>query len=104
MAATIVLALIEINDGLVETMMVWEKRGYWMKAEKFHQQWSWTKEAAANLDDVIRYEAWDLLPDLLLDLFPHFADIQVAKYTRKEEAWHGKHDTLLEMEPLPLPY
>lgn len=104
MAAAMVLALKEIDDGLAVTMNAWEKRGYWMKAEKFYQEWSWTKEAAANLDDVIRYEAWDLLPNLLLDLFPRFADVKIAKYTRKAEAWAGKHAQLMEMEPLDLPY
>jgi hypothetical protein len=104
MAAAVVLALKEIDDGLNVTMAAWEKRGYWMKAEKFHQEWSWTNEAAANLDDVIRHEAWDLLPNLLLDLFPRFADVQIAKYTRKEDAWEGMYAALMEMEPLELPY
>lgn len=104
MAAAIVLALKEIDDGLLETMAAWEKRGYWMKAEKFHQEWSWAKEAASNLDDVIRHEAWDLLPGLLVEMFPRFADVQIAKYTRKSEAWDGKHAELMQMEALAVPY
>lgn len=104
MAAAIVLALKEIDDGLTVTMAAWEKRGYWMKSEKFYQEWSWSKEAAANLDDVVRHEAWDLLPTLLLDLFPRFADVQIAKYTRKEDAWRGKHAELLAVTPMELPY
>ena len=39
-----------------------------------------------------------------LDLFSHFSDIKIVKYTRKEELWNGKHNELLAMEPLPLPY
>ncbi len=66
-----------------------------MKAERFVRQWEWTVEAAANLEDVIRNEAWDLLPELLADLFPRFADIQIKTMTRKPDTWQGAYKSLV---------
>jgi hypothetical protein len=82
MAAMIVYLLREIHEGVEQTVKAWEKRDYWMKAERFLRDWEWVKETAVNIEDVLRHEAWDLLPELLVDLFPRFADIQIKKLTR----------------------
>jgi hypothetical protein len=95
MAATIVFALREIDEGVEQTVAAWEKRDYWMKAERFLRDWDWTGEMAANMEDVIRNQAWDLLPELLADLFPRFADIQIKTMTRKQDTWQGAYKRLL---------
>jgi len=104
MAATIVYLLRELNKGVDQTAQAWEKRGYWMKAERFLRRWDWTPEAAANIEDVIRHEAWDLLPGLLVDLFPHFADIQIKTMTRKPTLWRGAYRKLLAETPGKMPF
>ena len=95
MAATIVFALREIDEGVEQTVAAWEKRDYWMKAERFLRDWDWTGEMAANMEDVLRNQAWDLLPELLAELFPRFADIQIKTMTRKPDTWQGAYKTLL---------
>ncbi|MCZ7670177.1 MAG: hypothetical protein M5U34_24895 [Chloroflexi bacterium] len=63
MAATLVYLLREIYEGVEQSAHAWEKRDYWMKAERFLRDWQWTKETAVNIEDVIRNDAWDLLPE-----------------------------------------
>lgn len=104
MAAMIVLLLREIHEGVVESAKAWEKRDYWMKAERFTQEWRWTLEVAADFEDVIRNDAWDLLPELMVLIFPRFADIQIKKLMRSPSTWQGAHQTLLSQPPTPLPY
>jgi len=104
MAAAIVFALIEIDAGVISSAEAWEKRGYWMKAERFTRDWMWAKETAANLDDVLRHEAWDLIPELILTLMPHFNDIEINKYMRKPASWEGSYARLVAAEPIELPY
>ncbi len=104
MAAQIVLCLREINAANETTISAWEKRGYWMKAERFLRDWEWCKEMAYNLDDVIRHEAWDLLPALLLELGPHFSDIAIKTMTRDPDTWKAAHRALLKEPPLPSPW
>ena len=99
MLAVIVYSLREINEGVEQSARAWEKRDYWMKAERFLREWSWTAEMAANIEDVIRNEAWDLLPELIADLFPRFADIQVKTMTRDPDVWRGAFRQLLSEPP-----
>ena len=104
MAATIVYALREIADGIEQTVSAWEKRDYWMKAERFSRDWDWVRETAVNFEDVLRHEAWDLLPELLADLFPRFADIQIKSMTRKPDTWQGTYVLLMAEPPTELPW
>jgi hypothetical protein len=104
MAATIVFALMDIHDGVMQSAEAWEKRGYWVKAERFISEWAWAQETAANMDDVLRHEAWDLLPGLLMELFPRFDDIQVKSLTRKPDEWRGAYRRLLDAAPIEMPW
>ena len=104
MAATIVLSLVTIDETIKQAITAWEKRDYWVKAERFQHEWLWVPEQAANLDDVLRHEAWDLIPDLLMELMPRFADVSVNKMTRKPDTWLGNYARLIDMKPLEQPY
>lgn len=104
MSAAIVLALQEITAGVEQTVSAWEKRDYWMKAERFLRQWEWAAEVSANMEDVIRNDAWDLLPELLADLFPRFADVQIKMMTRKKDSWQGAYEQLMAQPPSDLPW
>lgn len=96
MAAAIVFALREIWVTVEVTAAAWEKRDFWMKAERFMRDWEWSKETAANIEDVVREEAWDLMPQLLMNLFPHFNDIALKNMQRKPEEWQGAYKKLIE--------
>lgn len=104
MAAMIVYLLREIDDSVKQTVEAWEKRGYWLKAERFLRDWEWQLEAAANMEDVIRNGSWDLMPLLLADLFPQFGDVQIKKLTRSPATWQGAHARLLAEPSRPLPW
>jgi hypothetical protein len=104
MAASLVYFLQEINASTEQTAEAWEKRGYWMKAERFLRNWAWSIEMAANLEDVIRNDAWDLLPDLLGQLLTYTADIQVKNMTRSKDTWHGAYERLMAEPPSEIPW
>ena len=104
MASTLVFLLQEIFDGVQTSITAWEKKGYWMKADRYLREWEWTAEVAANLDDVIRNEAWDLLPRILADLLPFISDVQIKTMTRPKSTWQGNYKRLLASEPLETAY
>jgi hypothetical protein len=104
MAATLVFALREIYTGVKQTIEAWEKKGYWMKADRFLLEWEWTGESAANLEDVIRNDAWDLLPRLLAELLPHTANVQIKSFTRPPSTWQGAYRRLMAQPPGEMPY
>ncbi len=41
LAAYIGMALIEIGETIDISVQAWEKRGYWVKADRFRMEWEW---------------------------------------------------------------
>lgn len=95
MAATLVFCFREIEDGIEESMIAWEKRNYWNKVEQFRSQWTWVGLASAKLEKVIRDDAWEQLPAQLVTLFGHFSDVTINKFTRKADSWEGAYNRLI---------
>ncbi len=99
MAATLVYCLRAINDSIETTVAAWEKRDYFLKADRFRLEWEWTGPAAKRLEALIREGRWAALPRELAELAPRFADIRIAKYTRSEAIWAGACKRLLAEPP-----
>ena len=99
MVASLVYCFREIEDGIEEAMVAWEKRNYWNKVEQFRQQWTWVGTASANLEQMLRADAWDQLPAQLASLFSHFSEITISKMTRSANAWEGAYERLMAERP-----
>ena len=95
LVALLVYCLRQIAAGVEESARAWEKRDYWVKAERFRQRWTWAGRAAADLEDLIQKETWNLLPERLADLTPRFANVKVARLTRKPSLWAGAYERLM---------
>jgi hypothetical protein len=96
LAAALVLALRGIDESIEVTTTAWEKRDYFLKADRFRMEWEWVKPAAKRLEDIVLHERWDKLPQELGALAPHFADIRILKMTRDPSAWKSSYRLLLE--------
>lgn len=94
MMAMIVYCLRDIDASILESIEAWEKRGYWQKADKFQQEWFWSGQMARKVEKLVLNDDWETLPDVLMQLFPHFADIEINKMTRKPDLWSGAYDEL----------
>jgi hypothetical protein len=95
-AALIVLCLQGMADTVDQTVRAWEKRDYWMKAERFRREWLWLDPMADQLGALIYEERWHDLPMLLAKLAPHFGDVTVKRMTRSEGFWQGAYERLME--------
>jgi hypothetical protein len=96
LAALIVLSMHKIADTVDRTLDAWEKRDYFMKAERFREKWRWLEPAADQLSLVIYEGRWDELPAILARLMPYFSDITVRQLTRKPTLWQGAYDRLID--------
>jgi ABC-type anion transport system duplicated permease subunit len=52
-AAYIALALQAIADGIDVSVAAWEKRDYWVKADKFRMEWMWAGQVAAKMKTAV---------------------------------------------------
>ncbi len=98
LAALIVLSLREIDRSVDQAAAAWEKRNYFVKADRFRREWAWVPLAADELEAIIRAGRWQRLPVGLAAILPHFADITVTKYVRAPSLWANAYSRLLESE------
>ena len=54
MAAALVFSLRGIADTIEVSTVAWEKRNYYLKADRFRRKWEWATPAAERLEDLIR--------------------------------------------------
>lgn len=96
LAALIWFSLRAIEANIDQSASAWEKRNYYIKADRFRAQWEWLTPMQRRLERILQEELWELLPPLLADLSRYFDDITVNKRTRTKELWQGAYQRFLE--------
>jgi len=91
MIAFIILALREIAEGIEKSVAAWEKRGYWVKADKYRMEWQWSGHFAKELQSAFENDTWNTILDLLLKLMDKFSDIKVSDRHRMGKPWVGAY-------------
>lgn len=99
MSAMLVYCLREVEAGIDQSAAAWEKRDYWMKAEELRQRWYWVGDMADQIQTMIFSDNWTHMPQIMLKLLPHVADIKITKFTRSESMWEGTYDRLQREKP-----
>ena len=96
LAALIVFSLRRLEEGVEQTATAWEKRDYYLKADRFRLQWEWLDGTAYALETALLLGNHEGLPAILATLFSKFADITIARYTRSSRLWDGCYQRLQE--------
>ncbi len=58
LAAFIALALAVIAGTIDVSVTAWEKRGYWVKADRFRMDWAWAGQTAEKMRAAVLAEDW----------------------------------------------
>jgi len=95
LAALIVFSLRRLEEGVDQTATAWEKRDYYLKADRFRLEWEWLDDTAYALESSLLLGQWDKIPEILVTLFPKFTDVTVVKYTRSSALWEGCYQRLV---------
>ena len=95
MTAAMVLSLRAIADTIEVTLEAWEKRNYFLKADRFRLQWEWVGPAADRLEQLIVNDDWEQLPAELAEMAPRFGDIRIARMTRPPSTWNSSYALLM---------
>lgn len=89
MVAFIILALREISNGIDQSVTAWEKRGYWIKADKYRMEWRWTGQFAEKLHAAFSNDNWRGIIGQLMEIMDRFSDIKVSDRHRMGKPWLG---------------
>lgn len=94
LAALIVYSLREIDQNINRSAEAWEKRDYYLKADRFLHDWAWVAPTARLIAAALHDSQWARLSLLLAELAPRFQDIDVKTFTRKPRLWQGAYERL----------
>lgn len=97
LTAFIVLTLRQIDETIDETCTAWEKRDYWIKADRFRNDWFWTKGAEAKLQQAVMENKWNLVPAVVKEMAKHLQNVNVPKRDWGTP-WEGAYALLLEKQ------
>ena len=98
LAALIVFSLRRLEQGVDQTATAWEKRNYFVKADRFRFEWEWVEEVSFSLETALLLGQWDEVPPILATLLPKFSDITIGRYTRSPKLWQGCYQRLISAE------
>jgi hypothetical protein len=94
LAAFIALALKNISDGIDVSVAAWEKRGYWVKADRFRMEWMWTGQVADKMKVAILSDDWATIATLMPQIAQKFNKIVVSENHRLGKPWVGTYQQL----------
>lgn len=98
LAAFIGLALIEIGETIDVSVQAWEKRGYWVKAERFRMEWEWVNQLGHAMLEALKTEDWNQVALLSVRIAQKLQKIQVAERNRVGTPWVGAWQRLLQIQ------
>jgi len=95
LAAFIALALKTISEGIDVSVAAWEKRGYWVKADRFRMEWMWTGQVADKMKSAILAEDWGTVAMLAAQIAQKFNKIVVSENHRLGKPWSGAYARMI---------
>ncbi len=94
LTAFIILALRDINSGIDPSVEAWEKRGYWVKADRFRMEWRWTKSYADELETALLKDDWGTVAQTAIRIAEKFPKVKVPVRIMAGDFWVNAYDKL----------
>jgi len=96
MAAFIALALEAIWATIDSSVVAWEKRGYWIKADRFRMEWMWSEQLGKNMRQAVLAEDWGKIAQLSAQVAVRLSDVKLPQRHRLGTPWVGAWQRLSE--------
>jgi len=93
-AAFIALALQSIAEGIDVSVAAWEKRNYWVKADRFHMEWAWAGQMGEKMETAVLEDDWASVAMLSAQIGEKLSKIKVSEKHRMGRPWVGAFQTL----------
>ena len=94
MASFIALALQSISDGVDVSVAAWEKRDYWVKADKFRMEWMWTGQFAEKMKTAVVSDDWATIASLMPQIASKLNKVEVSDNHRLGKPWENAYALL----------
>ena len=95
LVAFIIIALEQINQTVEQSVLTWEKRGYWIKADRFRLDWSWTIKISRDLREALMDEDWSKVAQSSVELASRLTTVKLPKRNTIGSPWIGAWEKLV---------
>ena len=89
LAAFIALALEAIAATIDPSVEAWEKRGYWLKADRFRMEWAWSEQLGKKMRDALQREDWAMAATTVAQVAAKLQNVDVPQRHRLGTPWVG---------------
>ena len=89
LVAFIGLALIEIYESIETSVAAWEKRGYWLKADRYRLEWEWTGNLGREICADLLVDDWARIALNTATVAQKFGQVKLPKSNRIGSPWKG---------------
>lgn len=96
LASFIAIALLQISETIDVSVEAWEKRGYWLKADRFRLEWEWAKQAGKQMREAILREDWGEIARISAFVGGKLMKVVVSDKHRLGTPWVGAYQVLLK--------
>ena len=87
--AYLIVSLEEIAGNIDASVLAWEKRGYWVKADRYRLEWEWAGVIAAKLRTALASEDWGTIAGLAAQIAQKLNKVVVPAGHRMGTPWVG---------------
>lgn len=89
LAAFLVLALDNVAESIERSVLAWEKRGYWVKADRFRMEWAWAESLRTKMRAAVNTEKPEEIAMAASTLSDKLKGVKVSERHRLGSPWHG---------------
>jgi len=89
LAAFLVLALDNVAESIERSVLPWEKRGYWVNADRFRMEWAWAESLRTKMRAAVNTEKPEEIAMAASALSDKLKGVKVSERHRLGSPWHG---------------
>jgi len=94
LAAFISLALQAIAETIDVSVAAWEKRGYWVKADRFRMTWLWSGQSGERMRAAVLADDWDAVAQIVAQVAQKLNSVNLPQNHRLGRPWVGAWERL----------
>lgn len=96
LAAYIALALEAIASTIDVTVGAWEKRGYWVKADRFRLEWDWSGQLGQKMKKAVIEDDWAMVASTAAQVAQKLKDVEMPLRNTLGTPWEGAWEGMRE--------
>jgi len=94
LAAFVSFTLIAIGGTIEPSVIAWEKRGYWVKADRFRMEWSWALRLGNKMKTAILNNDWIEVAQIAGQTMVKLENVKLPVRNKLGTPWEGSWSKL----------